>query len=291
MFVGLMLSSTLVIVEKKSKAHFRVFTTPTRDEFYLWTTFLTAFTIVALQVIIILTLMQVFFVNLITANLAVNLVLLILSISIFIMIGMAIGYAMSNQQGTNMVSISVGAICLFISNMVLPLESISPYLKEIANFNPYVLASETLRQSILFNVSFEQIIPNLGILFAYTIIIAMAIILFQRVSKNSFFRNIPHIKAKRKTIIAQFTINSTVINSEKSFIEAIHKLNEEEFKLLVQKSKAAKKFVKENLNHESLSKELKKLDKKEFLNKIISKKQEIIKDIESKSKRLRKGKE
>lgn len=288
MFVGLMLSSTLVIVEKKSKAYFRIFTTPTRDEFYLWTTFFTSFIIVALQVAVILVLMELFFVKLISANLLVNLILLIVSISIFIMIGMGIGYLLSNQQGTNMASISVGAIFLFISNMVLPLESISPHLKKIAQYNPYVLASEMLRQSTLFNASFNQLGTGLGILVSYTIIIAMFIIIFQGMSKNLFFKNIPHIKSKKKTEKQLFSIKGTAISSEKELIEEVHNLREEEFKLLVKKSKPAKKFIRDILDHKDIAKSLRKLNKKEFLDKIADKNEELIKDVESKSKRLKK---
>lgn len=279
MFVGIMLSSTLVMVEKKSKAYFRVFTTPTKDSFYLWTTFFTSFIILLVQVAIILILMRIFFMDLIVANLVVNLVLLFISISIFVMIGMAIGYLMSNQQGANMVSISVGAIFLFISNMVLPLESISPHLKNIANFNPYVLTSEMLRKSILFGKDFSSMFNDLMILLSYTIIIAMFIIIIQGIAKNSFFKNIPHIKSKKKEEENIFTIKGEVIESEKEFIEAIHKLNKEEFVLLVQKSKLAKKFIKNSLNHPDIAKVLKKLDKDSFLKRIVEKNEKIITDL------------
>ena len=288
MFVGIMLSSTLVMVEKKSKAYFRVFTTPTKDEFYLWTTFFTSFIILVAQVAIILVLMKIFFMDVMAANLLVNLVLLLVSISMFVMIGMAIGYLMSNQQGANMISISVGAVFLFISNMVLPLESISPYLKNVANFNPYVLTSEMLRKSILFGANFSSMFNDLMVLLSYTVIIAMSIIIIQGIAKNSFFKNIPHIKSKKKIESDVFTIKGVVIESEKELVEAVHKLNKEEFVLLIQKSKLAKEFIKETINHTDIAKELKKLDKKLFLKRIVEKNEKIIKELKSKKQKKKK---
>ena len=288
MFVGLMMASTLVIVEKKSKAYFRVFTTPTRDSFFLWTTFLTAFLIVLFQTIIILLLMKFLFVDLMFSNLLVNSVILIITISIFVMIGMAVGYLFSSPQGANMASISIGAILLFISNMVFPLESVSVAFQKIAHFNPYVIASEMLRQSILFSVSFKELFFDLGILLIYSMIIVILIIFVQQLSKKSFFNNIPHILSKRKISDNSLVIKGKLISSEKDLIKLVHSLSEKEFSSLVAKSKFCKKFILNHLEDETLAKNIRKFTKQEFFDYFLNKNNVLISDLKSGLDKVRK---
>ncbi len=287
MFISLMLASTLIIVEKKSKAYFRVFTTPTKDSFFIWTTFLTSFIVVFIQTAIILILMKLFFIDLFFSNILVNSSIIILAISIFVMIGMAIGYLFSSQQGTNMASISIGAIFLFISNMILPIETISPTLQKIAHFNPYVIASETFRQSILFSVNFQPIIFNLGILFIYSLVIIFVIVFVQKIAKQSFFRNIPHILSKRKLSDNSIIINGKIISSEKDSIKLVHQLNDKEFVDLIAKSKIIKQFIMNNLEDKILSKSIKKMNKKEFFEYFIVKNQTILKNIRTNTNKLK----
>ena len=54
MFMGLLLSGTLIIMEKGSRAFFRNFTTPTRDEKFILGNFITSILIVLAQVIVVL---------------------------------------------------------------------------------------------------------------------------------------------------------------------------------------------------------------------------------------------
>lgn len=290
MFVGLLLASTLVIIEKKNKASFRVFTTPTRDEFYIVTTFVTAFIIVALQMIIILVLANYFITNIITANLLINIIILFLGTSLFILLGMAIGYLVNSQQGSNMLSISLGAIFLFISNMVLPLESVSKYLKNLAQYNPYVLTSESLRKSILFGASFNTIGREFLILVTYSIIILILIILFQKLSKNMYFRHIPHLRAKkREGKIIQFMINGSAIHTEKDFIKNIHSLTEKEYTQFVKKSKSAKRFISQRMDKPLLAHQLKKLSKKDLLYSIAHANKKIIESLGTEKETKLKG--
>ncbi len=289
LFVGLMLSSTLVVIEKKSKASFRVFTTPTRDEFFLVSTFVTAFIIIAFQIILILGLVSYFVVDLITANLLINSVLLVLATSLFIMIGMAIGYLMSSQQGANMASITIGSILLFLSNLVLPLESISPYLQKIAHYNPYVLASESLRRSILFHITFNDVLVDFLILLAYSVIIFILIVLFQKLSKIRYFQHNLHSKTKkvRNEETNGVWIKNKLIRTEKEFIQQIRSLNEEEYtKLIRRQSMKIKRFVKKSLHKPVIATKIYKLKKQELLEEFAKANREIIKTIQKKHKEL-----
>lgn len=283
MFVGLMLSSTLVVVEKKSRASFRVFTTPTRDEYFILTTFITAFIIVAAQLAIILGAVSYFLIDVFTANIGVNILLIVLASSIFIMIGMAVGYLMNSQQGANMTSISLGAIFLFLSNMVLPIESISPYLQQVAYYNPYVLASEMLRKSILFKISFNELLLDLLTLFAYSVIIFAVIIASQKFAKMKYFHRNPHIKTRKDRKEKGLWIKHRHIVTEKDFIEEVRSLNEKEYnKYIMKRSVKIKAFIKKDLERPTIAKKLRKFTKKELLEQFAKENKLILEDIKRK---------
>jgi ABC-type multidrug transport system permease subunit len=195
MFTSLLLSSTLVVVEKESNAAFRTFTTPTRDEFFVFTTFLTAFLIVIIQLLIILAAVSYFLFDFILANIYVNITLILLATALFIMLGMMIGYLLKTQQATNMATIFLGTILLFISNIVFPIETISPSLKLIAQYNPFVITSELLRQSIVFNTGFSEMALQLAIIFFYSVIFLVLILIFQKISKSNYFNKFGHMRS------------------------------------------------------------------------------------------------
>ncbi|MCA9477877.1 MAG: ABC transporter permease [Nanoarchaeota archaeon] len=293
MFVGMMLSSTLVVVEKKSRASFRIFTTPTRDEFFILTTFITAFIIVAVQVIVILSAAGLFIVDIITANLLVNAIITALAAAIFIMIGMAVGYLLPNQQGTNMASISLGAIFLFISNIVLPLETISPYLREIAAYNPYVIASEVLRKSILFGISVSDITKEISILTLYSILVVGLIIIFQRLSKAWYFKKNPQTKIKRVSYSHEYLyINQEKVSTEKQFIEQIKKMSDGEYKKWRRKNHHDLHiFVGEKLSKKSIAKRVTRLERKQLLAEFGEANVELMENLKPESKEKEKKEE
>lgn len=177
MFVGLLLSSNIVISEKSSKSFFRNHITPTRQEFFVISTFVTSLIVVLVQTIIILVLANYFmniplFKNALCASL-----LIFFTSAFFIMLGMAIGYIFSTQEGALMASIIAGSVFLFLSNLVIPLESFALWVTNIIRYNPFVLASELLRKSLLFNVTVEEASFTLVLLGGSALIILLIIII------------------------------------------------------------------------------------------------------------------
>lgn len=267
MFSCLLLSSTLVIVEKQSKAAFRTFTTPTKDEFFILTTYITSLIIIMIQIIIILAVVSYFLTNLILTNLLVNSIILILGMSLFVVLGMALGYSLKSQQATNMATISVGAIMLFISNIIFPLESIAPWLKNIAKYNPFVMTSEMLRRSILFQTELTKIMDQIGILLLYSVVLVIFIIFIQKVSKSKYFNT--NMKARGK--VNKFTKNSIRIEGElvkekHKLIKVLKIISDEEYAKLIQDNE--KEFISflETLKYKTKS--LKTLSRENLINEL-----------------------
>ncbi len=289
MFIGLFLASTLVVIEKRSKASFRIFTTPTRDEFYLFSTFVTSFIIVIVEIALILLLSKFFFVDFISANLLVNSLLILISTATFVLIGMTIGYIFSTPQATNMASLSLGAIFLFLSNMVLPMESLSHQFQFIAQFNPYVLASESLRRSILFLTPLNELSFPFLVMGIYVVGLLILIVFVQKMVKNIYFTKKPLSLAKQIDSIKTLQIHEKNVYNEKEFIIAINRLSETEYEDVVRgQEKEIQHFLKKQLRYGRIARKFTKMTKKELLDAFAKQYEKRYKDLKKHEEELTK---
>ncbi len=167
MFVSILLASSLVIREKTSKAYFRNFITPTGSLWFMVSLFLTNIFLVTLQVLVVFGAATYFFKNEFVPLIQPITILLAITISVFILIGMFIGYIFNSEETATLAAISTGSIMLFFSNTILPLESLPMYIKSIAIFNPFVISQEVLKSVILFNADLSLFANNIYMLLAY----------------------------------------------------------------------------------------------------------------------------
>ncbi|MGV8171095.1 MAG: ABC transporter permease, partial [Candidatus Woesearchaeota archaeon] len=112
-FICIMLSSNIIIMEKTSKAYFRNFTTPTKDTTFVMSVFLTSFIVVILQLALILGLAYLFLNTTLFTNMLLTALLIVASVSLFTLVGMVIGYLFNNQEAVTMASISFGSAFIF----------------------------------------------------------------------------------------------------------------------------------------------------------------------------------
>jgi ABC-2 type transport system permease protein len=241
-FVGIMLSSSLIIMEKTSKAYFRNFTTPTKDITFVMSIFFTSFIVVALQLTLILGLAYLFLNTALFTNMLLIVVLLLAAISLFTLLGMIIGYMFNSQEAVTMASISVGSALIFLSNLILPLETMSHAIQQIARYNPYVLSSELLKKLTLFNSSIRDVYIDFIIIGAYIVLLFLLTMLIEKASKIQFISKKPITKqlAKRKDqpIERYFKLrNGVLLMSEKDLLEELATMTDKEFELYVNKKK------------------------------------------------------
>lgn len=155
MFIGLLLSSSVVIRERRGAAYFRNFLTPTNDTLFIIGHFLTNFLIIALQMLIILGVSFYFFKEALL-NVLLNLLgALALTIAMFVLLGMFLGYIFKSEETGALASISLGSICLFLSNTVLPLEYLPSFMTKVGQYNPFVISESLIRKITLFNATLQ----------------------------------------------------------------------------------------------------------------------------------------
>ena len=229
-FISLMLSSTIIMMEKTSKAYFRNFTTPTKDFTFIISVFFTSFFIVILQLIFILILAYYFLNTTILANVGLTILLVVFAITLFTLIGMIIGYLFNSQEAATMASISVGSVFLFLSNLILPLETMSQVIQNVSRFNPYVMCSELLKKLTLFGSQWNEVSLDFALIAAYIVVAFVLVLLIEKGSKIQYISKKPIVKQiiKKDHIVDKyFKMKSGVlIRDEKELLSELKKMSD-----------------------------------------------------------------
>lgn len=187
MFMGLMLGSTLIVMDKNSAAAFRNFTTSTRDEFHIFVSFLTTFLILLAQVFIILLFSYALVRGPLLNNFGTSLAIILLAITLFSFLGMIVGYLSRSQESAMITCITIGSVSLFISNLVVPIEGMNQLIRLFTTVNPYVLLSELLKKSILFGTPISEFGGRLTIVFALALALFLVTLGVQRYVRSRYF--------------------------------------------------------------------------------------------------------
>lgn len=238
MFVGMMLSSTLIFMEKDSRAFFRNFTLPTKSSFFMATTFLTSLIILLVQVLVVLLLVN-FGLNVpVFNNILISTIFILLSITFFIFLGMFIGYLFSSSEGITMSTITIGSILIFFSNLILPLETLSPIIQRISLFNPYVIASEGIRKATLFGLGFSSLYRDMITLLAYCIILITLTVVVKKVISSKYLEGFHHRFHKGKINVPEdhylvLYKGKIIIKNIQGLIDALEKLSDSKYQKLI----------------------------------------------------------
>ncbi|MBI4154182.1 ABC transporter permease [Candidatus Woesearchaeota archaeon] len=188
MFVTLLMSSTGIMREKSSKAYFRNFITPTYDGLFMVGQYLTDLSIILLQLAIVLGLASVFIHEISwQVYIIVGSILLILA-TLFIFLGMAIGYLFNTQESVSVAAVSVSLIFLVFSNAILPIEALSGVLRKVVEYNPVVIAESILKRLLIFDTNVAAI-NKLAYLLLIYIGVAFVLAIIIRELKKRFARS------------------------------------------------------------------------------------------------------
>ncbi len=184
MFIGILLSSTLVVREKTSASYFRNFITPTGDGMFMFGDYLTNFVILFLQMIVVFLVSLIFFKEALYSVLFNTSIVLIVVISVFVVLGMFIGQIFNSEETNTLGAISIASIFLFFSSTVLPLETLPASIRSVANLNPFVIGEGMLKEVMLFNADLLVLLEPFVILLVYIIILGGLVFALRKVSKR-----------------------------------------------------------------------------------------------------------
>lgn len=180
MFSSLLLGTTLVMMEKNSPAFFRNYFVPLKKGMFVLSIYLTNLIITLIQIVVILGVALFFLKENPLVMLPIALILL-LSSSVFTFLGMSLGYLFKSEETGVLASISLGSFLLFMSGVVLPLESVSPLLRKITYYNPFVISEKIIRELFLFSASFKVIWVDVVTLIGYSVVLFVIILIIERI--------------------------------------------------------------------------------------------------------------
>jgi len=192
MLISILLSTTLVMMEKHSIAYFRNFITPTRDITFILATFFTNIILVTIQLIIIIVISINFFKAQILSSLHIAVPAMLLITTFFTFMGMFVGYIFNSEETATLASISLGSVFLFLSDVILPLETMPVYIRNIARFNPFVIGETLLRKAVLFQSKFSVLANDFYLLLAYSAVLLIFIWLSQKFIRKHLMHRLFH---------------------------------------------------------------------------------------------------
>jgi ABC-type multidrug transport system permease subunit len=171
MITGILLSSTLIIVEKKSKAFLRNNLTPTSYITFNLSAYLTSLIVIFVQLILFVSVSAFFFETEVIASMWLLILIALLASTVFICIGMLIGFLFKTEETVTLAAITLATVFLLFSSAVIPLESLPAYLKQFALLNPFVISELAFRQAIIFQFGFMKVLGSILLLLGYSFII------------------------------------------------------------------------------------------------------------------------
>lgn len=174
MFTAIMFTSTAIISEKNSKAFFRNTITPTEEWEFMAARYITDILIIGIQISLFLLIS----ILVLKVKIAEETFLLgtaaVMVISMFICIGMIMGYILNSQQVGVLAAIALSSIMLFLSNTILPIESMTEPIRAIAKYNPFMIAEGMLRKIAVYSLGIEQVLGEAYLIIGYSAIILFA---------------------------------------------------------------------------------------------------------------------
>ena len=178
MFSSLLLGTTLVMMEKNSPAYLRNFFLPIRKTTFIISTYMTNVILIVIQLIVILGISLFFLTDTLPQFPSLALMLFIAA-SVFTFLGMAVGYFFVSEETGILASISLGNIFLFFSGLILPLEGLSPLLRSITQYSPFVIAEKLVREVFLFSTPLEAVWLDAVIFVGYAVALFVLIIILE----------------------------------------------------------------------------------------------------------------
>jgi ABC-2 type transport system permease protein len=287
LFVGIMLSSTLIVMEKQSRAFFRTFTTPTREVYHIIANIITNMIVILLQLGLIV-IGAIYYLKIPALNnYPVTLVILILSLLFFIMLGILLGYIFKTQEGTNIGSISIGSISIFLSNLILPVESFPEIVRKMLMFNPFMLCSELFKKSMLFSASFKVLQNQLILLGSYLVVITILVIIFYMISLNKFLSVISNNKILKRTHFTNDNClrlqDGTLLKNKNDLLHALKDMQEDEYIQFVHNHhNEFALWIKDSFKDKKLARKIKKAKIKDKIIEVL--KEDIKEEIEKNKK-------
>jgi len=192
-FTSLLLAPSIVMFERKSTAVFRNFMAPVPGVVFVAASFITSVLVLLAQVLVIL-LVAVAVFTIPFASVLPTLVPGVILIVLFVLLGLALGFVFETQETVNLAGITLASLFLFLSDVLIPLESMPQWLRVMVEWNPIVLGGSLIRKVLLFDVSLASLAGSLAVIVGYAVAAAGLVLLVHHISSKHVIWKLLHRK-------------------------------------------------------------------------------------------------
>jgi len=98
-------------------------------------------------------------------------------ITLFVLLGIAIGYLFKFQLVTVLISIGISIIMLLYSNILRSEEMMTAVARSIAGFNPFLIGSKATTKIVLFNLPLKTVFSEFTVVFVEILLLCIVIFL------------------------------------------------------------------------------------------------------------------
>lgn len=195
--LAILLSSLLLIEEKTSKATFRNLTTPTPNIIFLFANYLSLFLIFLVPLGILLLASWYFFSLPLFSSFSLILLVIFLFFTLFVFIGMIVGYSFSSESSIIIVAFSLAAFFFFTSDQFLPLAMLPGPWNVVFSLHPLTLSKQMLEDIIERPMTFT--FQGIGILALYSLVAFFVLMIAQHFRRQeSLLTHSRKIRPKRR---------------------------------------------------------------------------------------------
>jgi ABC-type multidrug transport system permease subunit len=175
-FMSVLLSNMLVLNETHSPAYFRSFLLPVSHMYFIVGLFFTNLILIGIQMIVLLLVASVSFDVTFFLNFPVFAFSLLLTIFIFVEIGMIFGYFVHSRQTSLLLSLFFSLILFFFSDIVFPIEIMPTQAAFVAQFSPLVIAEGIFRRTLFYGHGVMEQFFGFGVLGLYAVFFGIVVV-------------------------------------------------------------------------------------------------------------------
>ncbi len=195
LFLSLMLSITLVMMEKSTSASVRNKLIPVGRKLFLISNIVSTLLLVMFQLTLML-LISTFFLDIPLGSLTAIFVTLTLVCIVFSIIGVGIANIFTMHETAILAGISTGSLMLFLSNIFVPVEGMSLFIRDIVYFNPFVISERIIRELFIFKQGTFSQLEDLLILIFYALVLFIISLLIETANLRHKFFKVSGIRKK-----------------------------------------------------------------------------------------------
>ena len=149
-FTSLILSNLFVLRQVTNPSYFRELISPTKDICFLFADYLINLFFILIQSAVLF-LVGIYWIGIPFDTLFAFALTIFIASSLFIFIGMSIGYLIKSQNLSMLLTIFLVMLFFITSELLIPAPLISPFIRFFLELNPFVLLSNILKNIFVLN--------------------------------------------------------------------------------------------------------------------------------------------